>query len=59
MNLRDAIDILKIFHDKVACSLDATETDAFQLGIEAIEFKLALRRAKHPHGKKLLPSETD
>ena len=65
MTIDEAVEILKTFHDKAACSLDASSAFAFQLGIEALEKQKALRRKwYHFHTllefvTALLPSETE
>jgi len=56
MNLQEAIEILKEFHDKAANYLDATSAKAFQLGIEALE---RIRDDRKGTFTMQLPSETD
>jgi len=59
MNPKKAIEILTLITNTPPSGANPDFVDAIKLGVEALDWKLTLRRAKHPHGTKKLPSETE
>jgi len=59
MTIDEAIEVLKTFHDKSACYLDATSANAFQLGIEALKVIRGSRQVGSVIIAPLLPGETE
>ena len=57
MELEEAIEILKTFHDHAACFFDAISAAAFQLGIEAMQRDEKNRLIDNHPDQALLPSE--